>query len=239
MNIQFNNAYLAVKAEMIRDHINRTPKLYRQVHGNRVVIKYRKNGKVHEMGRVSPSFKEAEALYYKTKGLKLKLKRLNAIIKGNFNYEVRTDIKNSFDRAFYESLNSNISNEDGKHPYRHKEFYMRSRFELAMAGVLDELELDYKYEPGVMIGGYLMSPDFVVYLPEFDCCLIIECEGMTDNVSYINSNSVKIAEYLYAGLELGKTLIILQGQKDHMPSTVDMRNAVISAINLISAFYIN
>ena len=102
---------------------------------------------------------------------------------------------------------------------------------------MDSLDLEYKYEPTIILNGYQVSPDFVVYLPEFDCCIIVECEGMTDEVSYVNRNGVKFAEYLYAGLVFGMTLVVLQGDRTHMPSPELMRNAVVSAINVLSSHY--
>ncbi|MBR3533499.1 MAG: hypothetical protein IKN80_06420 [Clostridiales bacterium] len=54
--------------------------------------------------------------------------------------------------------------------------HMRSRFEVNTAILLSGLDLEFKYEPELTVNGRTIHPDFVVYLPEFEVCFIIECK---------------------------------------------------------------
>lgn len=238
MEIQWSEEYLVLKTKYIEEQYSYIPPIYRNKHYGRYVIQYYEGGRRHEVQPTSPRYQQLEYKYLRRKALKNELKVLYSMCMSRQNYKIRDDIHKVLDYNDYQKMVSNTSNSDGKHPYQHKEFYMRSRFEVSMAYVLDSLGLDYKYEPTIYLGDYMINPDFVVYLPEFDCCIIIECEGMTNRVGYVNRNGMKFTEYLYSGLVFGMTLVVLQGTDKQMPSPEIMRNAVVSAINNVTAMYV-
>ncbi|MBR1797997.1 MAG: hypothetical protein IJ757_08330 [Clostridiales bacterium] len=237
MYLKFNNAYLAAKLDWIDRSLKTIPIVHKQKHRDKYVIRYRDYGKLRQVCDSHSKYRELEGYYSRSQNLKSIRNQLSACITDSRQIKIRTGIKAVFNRNDYDRMVPKTDNNDGYHPYRHKEFYMRSRFEVAMAAELDNLGLEYKYEPTFRINGYQFSPDFVIYIPEYDCCIIVECEGMTDEVSYVNRNGVKFAEYLYIGLVFGMTLVVLQGTKESMPSPELMRNSVISAINLLSSYY--
>lgn len=237
MRLELKEEYLTVKLERISRLIDQRQVIYRHKRNGNYFIRYKQDGKYHEVYPASARYKEAENRFFQLENLRKIQRQLQSIVKTGNSYKIRDDILPVLSYDEYADLIPHTT-KDIDHPYPHKQFYMRSRFEVAMAGVLDSLDLEYKYEPTLSIGGYRVSPDFVVYIPEFNCCIIIECEGMTDALNYVNKNGYKLAAYLYSGLILGMTLVVLQGDKTTMPSPELMRNSVISAINLMTSYYL-
>ena len=237
MRLKFTEEYLSARLDRINRMISEQPLMYRNRRKDEYFIRFMKDGKLREIHPASVKYKEAEKRFFYIRDLKSIQKRLRSAVNYKGNIVIRNDIRAVLSYDEYVKLVPHTT-KDGDHPYSHKQFYMRSRFEVTMAGVLDSLELEYKYEPTLSINGYLVSPDFVVYIPEFDCCIIIECEGMTDELSYVNKNGYKFAEYLYSGFIFGMTLVVLQGGRTNMPSPELMRNTVVSAIDLLTSYYV-
>lgn len=235
--MEFGEEYLSAKLARINRMIDSQPLMYRNRRKDKHFLRYLQDGKLRELYPASAKYKDAEKRYFQLQNLKSIQKRLRSVAGVNGNVVIRRDISPVLSYDEYAELIPHTV-KDADHPYSHKQFYMRSRFEVAMAGVLDSLELEYKYEPRLILGGYQIYPDFVVFIPEFNCCIIIECEGMTDELSYVNKNGFKLATYLYSGLVFGMTLVVLQGGRTSMPSPEVMRNTVISAINLLASYYV-
>lgn len=111
---------------------------------------------------------------------------------------------------------------------------MRSRFEKDTAYILHSLGLQFKYEPPFYINGEVVYPDFMIYLPELEMCIIIECLGMLDDYRYTSKNSYKINNYLSEGYEIGKDLIFFSGRGNYMPDEIFIRNHIVGTINVIA-----
>lgn len=118
--------------------------------------------------------------------------------------------------------------------YIHKGIQMRSRFEISVATILDSLNLEYYYEPELIINGVIYYPDFIVFLPELGYCFIIECLGKTQDMKYMYNNSGKILTYLNYGLETNKNLLIFSGTDKYIPPIDYMRTEIINLINFIA-----
>jgi len=115
--------------------------------------------------------------------------------------------------------------------YYHKGIRMRSRFELLVAEVLSDMNLQFKYEVELGINGETVYPDFLVYIPELEMCFIIECLGKLDDPGYVYRNSRKLMNYLVAGFELDKDLLFFSGKADFLPDTEFIRNQIVRHIN--------
>ena len=237
MELEFDRRYLSIKLNYINKQLESLPVMYRNRRKDKYCIKYFCKGKLHEIQSTSPRFENAEKEFFRIKRLK-EIKRTIESVAGSYQSVRIKEISPVLGYEEYCRMESRTDNNDGNHPYNHKEFWMRSRFEVAMAGVLDSMELEYKYEPRLSLGNFQVEPDFVVYLPEFNCCMIIECEGMTEKIDYVTRNGVKFAQYLLNGFTFGMDMIVLHGDKTHMPSPELMRNAVVSAINLLTSYYV-
>lgn len=111
---------------------------------------------------------------------------------------------------------------------------MRSRFEKDTAYIIHSLGLQFKYEPPLYINGDVVYPDFMIYLPELEMCIIIECLGMLDEYRYANKNAFKINNYLSVGYEIGIDLIFFSGRGNYMPDEIFIRNHIVGTINVIA-----
>ncbi|MCQ2516044.1 MAG: hypothetical protein MJ094_04195 [Saccharofermentans sp.] len=115
--------------------------------------------------------------------------------------------------------------------YVHNGIRMRSRFEMLVAEVIDELNLQFKYEIAITLGGDIVYPDFTVYLPELGMCFIIECLGKVDDPDYVITNTRKLIDYYKAGFVPDIDLLVFCGQKESLPDTLFIRNQIVRMIN--------
>ena len=129
--------------------------------------------------------------------------------------------------------NENTMKNNGN--YCHKGIQMRSRVEVLIAEILDELGLQYKYEPAVRFGEEVYYPDFLVYLPCLKRCLIIEFFGMSDEEKYVFKMLGKLTVYSNNGLIMNRDVIGLYGTRDVMVSSDYIYNNIVTIINLLAA----
>ena len=101
-----------------------------------------------------------------------------------------------------EAQNRNIAN-----GYEHGRHLFRSKSELLIAELLEELGLEYKYEPVVKINGKTRWPDFAVYCPEINRYFFIEHLGRMDEANYRADNLAKMEAYEKAGIRNGIDII--------------------------------
>ncbi|HBZ77353.1 MAG TPA: hypothetical protein DEO39_01435 [Clostridiales bacterium] len=87
--------------------------------------------------------------------------------------------------------------------YKHGRYLFRSKSEMLIAQVLDQLGLEYKYEPVILINGEERWPDFAVYCPETGRYFFIEHLGMMDKMKYRLDNMEKMTLYEGAGIRNG------------------------------------
>ncbi len=113
--------------------------------------------------------------------------------------------------------------------------HMRSRFELNTAITLRSLDLEFKYEPAVYFDGKCKYPDFVVYLPEFEVCFIIECMGKIGDKGYDNDAIDKIQLFTENGLIPYRDFLVLGGTNNFIPTKDWVTSAIISMVNSIAA----
>lgn len=133
--------------------------------------------------------------------------------------------------------------QDDCNPYQkndllfHNGIQFRSRMEMCIGEILDQIGLEYVYEPQITIAGKRLSPDFVVRVPVFGCCIIIEFLGLLDDADYLDSSKVKLGVYLRNGFFPGTNLILLCGNKNTAPSFDSIYNSISSALaNLCTIF---
>lgn len=88
-------------------------------------------------------------------------------------------------------------------PHEHNGTFFRSKSEREMAEYLDEMGIEYKYEPLMQFGDITIYPDFVCYIPELGFGFIIEHFGLVDSPSYAENAMKKIKLYIEAGLVPG------------------------------------
>lgn len=132
-----------------------------------------------------------------------------------------------------------ISESDTGYPnkteYYHNGIHMRSRLEIMVAEELDRLGLQYKYEAQIILNGEKYFPDFIVYLPELDETILIECFGMLDVLKYAYNQGNKLAAYMNSRFETGKSLVIIQGYSGYIPEPKEIRRLITDAVNNIAS----
>lgn len=117
--------------------------------------------------------------------------------------------------------------------YCHKGILMRSRAEVLIAEILDELGLQYKYEPAIRFGDEVYYPDFLVYLPCLKRCLIIEFFGMSDEEKYVFKLVGKLTVYANNGLIMNRDVIGLYGTRNTLISSDYIYNNIVMIVNLL------
>ena len=91
--------------------------------------------------------------------------------------------------------------------YRHGKRIFRSRSEMLIAQILEEMGLEYKYEPIISVIGQDKWPDFAVYCPEIGRYFYIEHLGMMGKMNYRLDNIEKIEAYEKAGIRDGVDIL--------------------------------
>ena len=142
-----------------------------------------------------------------------------------------------FDETFWKTLNVVPNKKDPERPYEHNGIFMRSRGEVLVAQVLDSFNLEYKYEAVITIGDEVYYPDFVVYLPEFKRCFIIEFLGMLDSKSYAYKNGIKIGNYMSYGMVLNEDMLVFCGTRTSMPSAESIADDIVALIQKYCRIY--
>ena len=120
----------------------------------------------------------------------------------------------------------------------HNGIQVRSRIEMGIGEMLDSLGLEYVYEPELEINNKRLSPDFVIYVPTFDCCIILEFLGMLDDYNYLDSAKLKIGVYFNNGFFPETNLILLCGNKNSAPSFDEIYNSIVVCLANLSTMFV-
>ena len=107
------------------------------------------------------------------------------------------------DKAYFDSLRNDANTRDIKPEYYpYNGIYYRSAVERDIAIYYTDMGIEFKYEPEVYIKG-LPRPiytDFVIYIPELDCCKFHEHFGIRQSSTYLRVTGIKYNNYTNAGL---------------------------------------
>jgi len=131
---------------------------------------------------------------------------------------------------YYDSLQNCANNYYTNKAYMFKGMRMRSKNEVIFAGVLDSLNLDFKYEPIIQLNGRAVSPDFAVNVPERGNCMYFEIVGMVDDPKYRESFYKKLDAYLEAGFIPGEDVFFLFFNSKNIPDTAALVSRVVCAV---------
>ena len=239
MRARFAGEYIRLKYDKSCMKLAGLPKVSRGFHKGTPVIRItsaNSNGRqiVKEYRTNSPKAVRAEELMKARESLIAEIKSLTLAENDLLPNPVRikSDIDNHYNGSYYKMLVAESNSQQNKTKYYHKDIHIRSRAEMLVAEVLDELQLQYKYEPAVEINGVVYYPDFVVYIEAIDCCFFIEVMGMSDNYEYMMSNVTKLFKYADAGMLMNENLLLIPGTVNYMPDTDYIYNSIVSMVNL-------
>lgn len=123
----------------------------------------------------------------------------------------------------WNSLVSDSNTYENSHNYEYDGHCFRSRIEMNVAQVADEMHLKYKYDCMMRLGDRTVSPDFVFAFPEFNCCVVLEIFGMMDKDSYLDDNMLKYRSYNLAGFREGRDFFVIGSDGGYLPNKDEIR----------------
>lgn len=235
--------FLRARLNLIEERLGRIPYTTTGCHRGKMVVRryYHSDGrrKIREAGADSDSGKEWLCqMEIRDKLITLK-KQLESFLIDKPD-SVRIDPgkeETIYNKDFWDHIVVRAQVEDKKTGYQYRGHNMDSRAEMIVAQTLDELGLQYKYEPMLVINGEKYYPDFLVYLPEFGRCFFIEFMGRLDNDKYISRNEFKLLDYLNSGMVINKDILIFCGYESSMITADDMADDIIALIRKYCRIY--
>jgi len=106
---------------------------------------------------------------------------------------------------------------------------MRSKSEAMIGSRLEDNMIIYKPELGIMIGGRIIYPDFVILIPELRIIVIWEHFGKVDDKWYMQDKMTRLMDYGRTGFYPGVNLFITSEMRGN-PLTMLEIDATISEI---------
>ena len=76
--------------------------------------------------------------------------------------------------------------------------------------------------------------DFVVYLPQFGCCFLIEFFGRLNDKEYLDDVLTKTNDYYKEKIFPGQDIIFLGGDMNNMPSEDVIAEQIMAMVNSIA-----
>lgn len=150
---------------------------------------------------------------------------------------------NILQSSLFEFCRSNVIPESEKTEDRYLNTYngikMTSRAEVTIAEVLSSLDFEFIYEPKIHIGAHYFVPDFLVNVPELNCCFFIEYLGMLDNTEYSNKNFEKIKVYQLNGISTDTSLLVIWDNGKSMTDPTKIRFQLEGMINYLTSIHIS
>ena len=248
MNIIFDSAitefyllhkdYLAQTLKnmpVVKSGIHREQQVLRVYYDNR--HRYKEfTGKSSQWGSVQRTFLQREKISNMIEQTKNTLSRF-PIRNRLYNCSI-INTSNKYDSKYFDSLKDSSCTVENQTEYYYNGRNYRSRSEMIIAIVLDELGLEFKYDVKIMINGELVTTDFVIVFREFNRCVLIEYFGRSDDPKKNHRNSLKIETYHNSGIYIGRDLFILSGNINYTPGADVIRIFLLSIIAEITCYHL-
>ncbi len=142
-------------------------------------------------------------------------------------YELLPNTENVFDSNLYKSFKNCTNPMENDYPVSHNNILMRSQFEAEVAGILDEMGLDYKYEVSLNLG--YQKPfytDFALHYPEYNRCGFMEVLGGLSGFKYVNRASFCFDAYTNAGLYPNRDIVYIPGDREYRPDQETIKRMI-------------
>ena len=235
--------FLNARLKLIENKLVQIPETYTGYHRDRLVVRryYHSNGrrKVREADANSEIGKDwLDKLETRKQLIKFK-KQLEAILidKPDMPPIDPSRVNTVYNKEYWDNIIVRAQMETKSDGYEYRGMKMDSRAEMIVAQTLDEMGLQYKYEPMLIIGDEVYYPDFIVYLPEFGRCFFIEFMGRLDSDKYISRNEFKLMDYLNDGMVLNRDLLIFCGYESSMITADEMAADIVALIEKYCRIY--
>jgi len=207
------------------------------------VYRIKINGKYHRFSEYGDRGPELRKIFLKRNAYIEEISELEKRFKGDIktvssDYFISSNKESFLNKQFYMNTDPNASPYKNEYRYELNGIRYRSRGELMVAQVLTDMGLEFKYECPIVCSDVGYTADFLVYLPEFNRCFIIEYLGRLDDDNYIIKNSVKIRDYMKSGIYIGRDLAVLCGSMYETPTEEQIYNAVSYLLNNLTTHYL-
>lgn len=242
MRIRFSESYYLLQILTLRAELEALPNVkLGMLRGRQVVRVYsgKRNGRIvyKTLSVDSPAGKELMQTAKRRIEIKSEINSMERVLGKQIPGMLKQcsiSLKASLlDEELWNSCNSCENTMNCDRNYCHKGILMRSRTEVLIAEILDELGLQYKYEPAIRFGEEVYYPDFLVYLPCLKRCLIIEFFGMSDEEKYVFKMLGKLTIYANNGLIMNRDVIGLYGTRNTLISSDYIYNNIVMTVNLL------
>lgn len=234
-----------VRKDYLEKELKTLPVIHKGTRNNRPVYRIYDNDHHHyrEISEKNSKWSDTEALFIRRNMIIQKLKTVTDIIRTNYHNDVGIKCKvinNSgyCDSSFYDGLEDSSCSVENKTEYFYKGRYYRSRIEMLIAGILDELGIEFKYDVKININGKIVTIDFVLLFREFNRCSFLEFYGKCEEPEYNHTNSVKIEHLTNSGFYLGRDYFVISGNKTYAPGIDVIRIFIASIVAELSARHI-
>lgn len=234
-----------VRKDHLESELNGLPVIHKGSRSGHTVYRIYDTDHHHyrEISDKNVKWSDALSLFTKREKITRELKTVTEIIRTHYHstssikYEA---INNSgyCDSSFYDGLEDSSCTVENNTDYYYKGRYYRSRIEMLIAGVLDDLGIEFKYDVKINIDGKTVTIDFVLLFREFNRCSFLEFYGRCDDPEYNHNNSVKIEHLTDSGFYLGRDYFVLSGNRSYAPGIDVIRIFVASIVAEMSARHI-
>ena len=244
----FNPEYYVGTIGYLMSELEKIPEYRMGVHRGQAVIREYQCGidrsqRVRQVKADSPKGRKLLSSVQKRNELKYRINSLISEFENTYNmnykkaqdsYSFSDQYKHPLDNAFWSRLQSSCNTYPKNNNYCYKGTHFRSRAEVRFAETLDKLGLQYRYEVRIWVGKKEYDVDFVIWLPQFNCCILIEYFGSMTDPHRIQESGSKFMTYSRAGIMSGEDIIYFCGTENKMPATSTIEETVTGVINGIS-----
>ena len=153
-------------------------------------------------------------------------------------YTISRDVSHRFGREFWQNIPDEQTSYKKVTEYRLGSVNFRSRAELLIAEVLSGMGLEYRYDVKIRANGRTYYVDFVIWLPQFGCCILIEFLGMLNKPDYLRENTAKMYDYLADGIYVGRDMVVLCGDESYMPGPELIKEQVSAVVDSVARMHV-
>lgn len=234
--------FLALKLNHLVSILENIPKVFKveRKHRDKYVLCYRytdKNGKRHEYSACTPMGQKMEHIFNMRASAETDLLKWKSVWKNTFLAPVPAlDLpamhrisRSIITKEFYDSLIPCQNPKPIIRPNPYKGIVFRSKSEREIAEILDELGIEYKYEPSIPVNNYEIYGDFVCFIRELGFGFIIEHCGMMDSPAYVDKTIRTFRDYNSLGFLPGVNILYTYERND-CPPPLNYFRAQISAL---------
>lgn len=155
-----------------------------------------------------------------------------------FEHKIKIKSPVGLDNDFFRQAESSSNSMAYKNTYTFMGINFRSKNELIVAELLNDMGLRFKYEPKIVFGSNTeMYPDFLINIVEADRCFFFEMQGMMNDINYAIKSAHKESLYISHGFRDGKDILFFKAGNDSIDFDVlrTLIEAVVEA-NIKEAF---